>query len=186
MLLCICGCRDNPSSELSDLLDRVEKLNISRKGYTLGKQLTRAQIEIAKQYPVALDNPGQYKFRDDNIHVVAHKKTDRVLIAYEHHDNVFQQQAQDIVGSLFMDFGDPTVFSHGKVIYWAYDHEGNLSREAYQNAKNDEVELDVLATIKLNSSMELATPATAEGQIPGSVYYVISSPPLLKLINNEF
>ena len=184
MLLFICGCRENPSSEISDLLDRVEKLNISRQGYTLGKQLTKAQSEIAKQDPVALDNPGRYKFRDDNIHVVAHKKTDRILIVYEQHDNVSRKQAQDIVGSLFIDFGDPTVFSHDKVIYWAYDHEGNLPREAYQNAKNDKMKLNLLVTIKLNSSMKLMSPTTG-GQTTGSVYYIISSPPVLKLINNE-
>jgi len=84
------------------------------------------------------------------------------------------------VGSLTLEFGEPTVMAHEKTLYWVYDPKGKLSREQYQKAKKEEGNLNVLATVKLNSTVKILENRPTSGE--NSVYYIISSEPVLKLL----
>ena len=171
------------SNEIADILSRVEALNISRKDYTLGKVLTDRQKETAGQNAIKEASPGTYKFRDKDLYVVAHKTTDRVLILYERYEPASREKVRELVGSLFIDFGEPTVMAHEKIIYWAFIEKGKLSQKEYRKAKAEKGELQILATVKLSSTVQISGEGGDEGG--GSVYYIISSEPVLKLIQAQ-
>ncbi len=172
------------SDKLSDLLGKVERLNISRGDYTLGKKLTDGQRATALKHPVEAANPWTFKFKDGDLYVVADKATDKVVILYERYAATTIKKIQALVGSLSFDFGDPTVMAHNKIIYWVFDPEGKLTREQYEKAKQADGKLNILATVKLNSSMKIMGDSIRSDE--GSVYYIISSEPALKLIKSKW
>lgn len=172
------------ADKLSDLLGQVEKLNISRQGYTLGKALTKEQRATALRHPEEAANPLTFKFKDGDIHVVADKASDRVVILYGRYEAATLKSIQGLVGSLSLEFGDPTVMAHDKIIYWAFGPDGKLTRDRYKKVKEADGKLNILATVKLNSSMEIVGDSAFSEK--GSVYYVISSEPALKLMETNW
>jgi len=172
------------SDKLSNLLGQVETLNISRGDYTLGKKLTDGQRAIALKHPVEAANPWTFKFKDGDLYVIADKTTNRVVILYERYEATTIKQVQALVGSLSLDFGDPTVMAHDKIIYWVFGPEGKLTREQYKKAKKADGKLNILATVKLNSSLKIMGDSTRSDK--DSVYYIISSEPVLKLIESKW
>ena len=171
------------ADEFTDLFNRVEKLNIRRSDYFLGKVLTDKQKQTAQSNAEENTSPGTYKFKDNNLYIVADKATDRVLILYERYEPVSREKIRELVGSLFFDFADPTVMAHDKTVYWAFDEKGKISEEQYREAKATKKPLKTLVTVKLVSSHKIM-----DGGDPGensSVYYIVSSGPLLKLLDNR-
>jgi hypothetical protein len=171
------------ADEVADLYNHVEKLNIHRNEYVLGKVLTDKQKQTARDNAEAKASPGTYKFKINNLFIVADRATDRVLILYERHEPVSKKKIRDLVGSLFFDFGDPTIMAHDKIIYWAFDKKGKISEEQYRAAKAIKKPLKTLATVKLDSSHEIMESSDPGGN--SSIYYIISSEPLLKLLNDR-
>ena len=172
------------SDNLSNLLGQVETLDISRGGYTLGKKLTEGQRATALKHPVEAANPWTFKFKDGDLYVVADKATDRAVIIYERYEATTIKKVRALVGSLYLDFGDPTVMAHDKIVYWAFSPKGKLTREQYEKAKQADEKLNILATVKLNSSMKIVGDNAQSGE--SSVYYIISSEPVLKLIKSKW
>lgn len=168
---------------LTELAVQVAKLNIVRNGYAIGKPLTFEQKQIALKNSVQNNTPGTYKFQDKNLFVVVHQKTDRVLIIYEHYEPASVETIQRLIGSLIVDFGDPTVMVHGKILYWAYSDKEKLSEKEYRKIKDARIEKPFLATVKLSSSSPIMAGDAASNT--GSVYYIISSSRLLKLMQSE-
>lgn len=168
------------SDNLTALLDRVENLNISRQGYTLGKKLSREQEETARKNAVPATDHRTRKFRDGNLYVVTEGKSNRVVVLYEQHEAATRELIQNLVGSLTLEFGEPTVMAHEKTLYWIYGPKGKLPREQYQKAKKEEGNLNVLATVKLSSTLKILQNRPNSGE--DSVYYIISSEPVLKLL----
>ena len=169
------------SDKLSSVLGQVESLNLSRGGYTLGKVLTDSQKATALKHPEEAANPLTFKFRDGDLHVVADKTTDRVVILYERYEAATIKKVQALVGDLYLDFGDPTVMAHDKIIYWAFGPEGKLSEKQYRNDKDVKKKLNILATVKLNSDIKVLEKKDS-AQI-GDIYFIISSEPVLKLMS---
>ena len=183
VLLSFAAAGPSRAGELADLFNRVEKLNIRRNDYTLGKVLTDKQKQTAQDNAQETASPGTYKFKDNNLYIVADKATDRVLILYERYEPVSGKKIRELVGSLFFDFGDPTVMAHDKVIYWAFDAKGKISEEQYRETKATQQTLRTLATVKLDSTHKIM-----DSSAPGdnsSVYYIVSSEPILKLHNSR-
>ncbi len=169
------------SDKLSSLLGQVESLNISRGSYTLGKVLTNSQKATALKHPEEAANPLTFKFKDGDLHVVADKATDRVVILYERYEAVTIKKVQALVGDLYLDFGDPTVMAHDKIIYWAFGPEGKLSEKQYRNDKDVKKKLNILATVKLNSDIKVLE--KGDSAKIGDIYFIISSEPVLKLMS---
>ena len=174
-------CFDAHPKEIEVLLDRLAALNLSRNGYTLGKLLTEVQKKTALQHLIEMENSKVYKFQDGDLYIVAEKITDRVIILYKQYDPASREKIQEVVGTLFLDFGDPTIFVHDKIIYWAFGPNGKLSEQEYNKIKAEKSKLDVLATLKLTSSLKIMKKG-GENAV-GNVYYILSSPPVLKIIN---
>ena len=162
-------------------MGQVERLNISRGEYTLGKELTDSQKATALKHPEEAANPLTFKFKDGDLYVVAEKTADRVLILYERYEAATLKKVQALVGSLTLDFGDPTVMAHDKIIYWAFGPEGKLSEKQYRNDKDVHKKLNILATVKLNSDMKIV--GKSDLSKVGNIYYIISSDPVLKLMS---
>jgi hypothetical protein len=171
------------ADEFTDLFTRVENLNVQRHDYILAKALTDKQKKTAQRNALEAASPGTYKFNDNDLYVVADQASDRVLVIYERYEPASREKIQELVGALFFDFGDPTVMAHDKTIYWAFDGNGKISEEHYRDIKEKGEPLKTLATVKLDSSqtiMDKSGPVES-----GSVYYIISSEPILKLINTR-
>lgn len=171
------------AQELSSIFTAVEKLNISRNGYVLGRVLSPAQRETAGTYPVESTSEKTFKFKDGSLYVVADARTFRVLVMYEQFENISGEEIRKLTGTLFMDYEEPTVFAHDKIVYWAYGPTGKFSSREFDTAGKENKRLDILATIKLNSELEI-TKKGKESEF-GSVYYIISSDPLLKFFQDK-
>ena len=169
--------------EFTDLYARVEKLNIRRNDYTLGKKLTDKQKQTARRNAQEKAGPGTFKFKDNDLYVVTDKATDRVIILYEQYDPASGKKIRELVGTLFFDFGDPTVMAHDKTIYWAFNEKGKISEEQYRQAKATRKPLEILVTVKLDSSRKVMDSSDAMEE--GSVYYIVSSEPILKRIHRR-
>ncbi len=183
VILSVAAAGPSRADEFADLFNRVEKLNIRRNDYTLGKVLTDKQKQTARGNAEDTTSPGTYKFKDNNLYIVADKITDRVLILYERYEPVTSKKIRELVGVLFFDFGDPTVMAHDKTIYWAFDEKGKISEKQYREAKATQKPLKTLATVKLDSTYN-----NVETSDPGdnsNVYYIVSSQPLLKLLKSR-
>ncbi len=166
------------ADEFPDLFTRVENLNIQRHDYILAKALTDKQKKTAQRNALEAASPGTYKFKDNDLYVVADRASDRVLVIYERYEPASREKIRELVGALFFDFGDPTVMAHDKTIYWAFDENGKISEEHYRDAKEKGEPLKTLATVKLNSSQKIMDKNSPLES--GSVYYIISSEPILK------
>jgi hypothetical protein len=179
LLLSVVGC-SSQTDDATDLFDRVAQLKIQRKDYTLGNTLTDKQKETAQRNAVEAAGPATYKFKDSDLYVVVDKATDRVLIIYERYEPASREKIRELVGDLFFVFGEPTVMGHDKTIYWAYDADGKMSEKTYKEAKDQKKVPQFLATVKVQSSHKIMD--NGESVKDGNVYYIISSEPLLKLL----
>ena len=182
LLLFVLAC-SSQTDEFTDLFVRVAKMKMNRNDYTLGETLTDKQKDTAQRNAVDAASSGTYKFKDEDLFIVADKATDRVLILYEQYDPATQDKVRELVGNLFFDFGDPTVMAHDKTIYWAFDENGKISEEQYRDAKEKGEPLKTLATVKLDSSHKIM--GDNRDVRNGSVYYIVSSEPLLKMIEKR-
>ncbi len=166
---------------LDKLSRQVARLDLERNGYVLGAALNSAQIETARAHPVDAAVPGTFKFKDRNLFVVAQKSTNRVLVIYEQFEQASLKQIQDLVGDLYINFEDPTVSAHEKVIYWAYSKKGKISATMFSEAKKKNKKLQILATVKCISDVNIMK--DAQEPVRGMIYYVISSDPMLEFFN---
>lgn len=183
ILLLIGVACTSQSDEFSDIAVRVAKLKIRRNDYSLGEILSDKQKDTARLNAVEAASPGTYKFKDNDLYVVVDKATDRVLIIYERYERATRQKIRELVGDLFFVFGEPTVMGHDKTIYWAYDADGKISEKKYKEAKDQKRVPNFLATVKLNSSHKIMD--SKDPVKDGNVYYIISSDPLLKLLEQR-
>ncbi|MCF6247685.1 MAG: hypothetical protein L3J69_10020 [Desulfobacula sp.] len=168
------------AADLNILFKQVEKLNLERQGYVLGAKLNKDQLKTAKANPEKAAAADTFKFRDKNLFVVAHNGSNRIVLLYELFKDADQQQVKDLVGDLYMNFEDPTVMAHDKIIYWAWAKKGKISSLEFDNAKDDKTnktKLGILATVKCVSDIEIM--AKQKEASTGDVYYVITSDPIL-------
>ena len=179
VILSVTAACSPKADEFSDLFTRVENLNIRRHDYTLAKVLTDKQKKTAQRHALEAARPGTYKFKDNDLFVVADRASDRVLVIYERYEPASREKVQKLVGALFFDFDEPTVMAHDKIIYWAFDEKGKISEERYREAKQEGRPLKTLATVKLDSSQKIMDKSDPVEN--GSVYYIISSEKILKL-----
>ncbi|MEH0019491.1 MAG: hypothetical protein V6Z89_07555 [Desulfobacter sp.] len=170
--------------ELEDLFSTVLALKIERKGYMLCKTLTPAQKKVARENMQTAASDKVYKFSDNGLNIVADRATDRVLVIYRQFENMGREQVQDLVGELFMAYEDPTVSAHDKVVYWAWGKKGKFTAEQFDTAKEKKRKLAILATVKLNSEVNILDKTGTDGPDTGNAYYIISSDPLLRFFQD--
>ncbi len=190
VVLCLMVCPAMASKQnKTDLVEQVVALNLGVNGYVIGQKLTSDQKKNGGKNIEPGAYEGTYKFRDNNVVVVADKKTDRVLALYRQKKDADKLQLKAMVVELMDTFGEPTVLAHDKILYWAFNKYGAVSEDDFNKAKkvNQTPNLDILATVKLNSDFEITPDAqgddTKEEQSKrekGTVYYIITSDPLVQ------
>ncbi|MCF6187292.1 MAG: hypothetical protein L3J49_07445 [Desulfobulbaceae bacterium] len=172
------------------LLTDIVSLKLGMGNYVIGEQLNNSQKKIADQHPEKGAYEGTYKFVDDGLYVIVDKKTDRVLALYKQNKEADKKQLKEMVVELMGLFDAPTTMAHDKILYWAFNKYGAVSEEEFSLAKEAKqtLELGIIATVKLNSEMEIS-PDQKEEEIgvvekthpgTGSVYFIITSDPLVK------
>ena len=171
------------ANDLKDLFKQVVKLKIERHGYMLGKALNQEQLNKAISNSVDTETPDTFKFKDKNLFVVAQKTSNRVLVIYEQFEKATQQKIQNLIGDLYMQFDDPTVSAHDKVVYWAYGKKGKVSSKAFDTAKDNKTNLEILATVKFVSDINIME--KLKEPLKGQAYYIISSDPILQLFGEQ-
>ena len=171
------------ANDLNRLFGQVEKLKIERYGYVLGAALNQEQMKTAASNPVDATSPDTFKFKDKNLFVVAQRTINRVLVIYELFETASQKKIQDLIGDLYMNFDDPTVLAHDKVVYWAYTKKGKITSKEFEAARQDKKKLNILATVKFISDINIMEKVKEPSK--GQVYYIISSDPILKLFGDQ-
>jgi hypothetical protein len=146
--------------------------------------LDDGQKKIAQSNPVSSDTAKTYKFKDRGLNIVVDVDTDRILVIYERFESLDEHQIKELAGALLLDFGEPTVVAHDSLFYWAYDAQGRMTPEAFNQAKAHKKDPGILATVKLNSEIPIMEKqdekeAKEEEKPLGTAYYIISSNPLL-------
>ncbi|MCP4622143.1 MAG: hypothetical protein GY850_01265 [bacterium] len=183
ILLSIVMACSSRTDESIDVFVSVAKLKIQRNDYILGEMLTDKQKKTARRNVVEAPGPDTYKFKDHDLNVVVDEKTDRIIIIYERYEPANREKIRELVGDLFFVFGEPTVMAHDKAIYWAFDAEGKIPESTYKEAKDQKKIPKFLATVKLQCSHKIMD--NTEPVTDGNVYYIISSEPLLKLLEKR-
>jgi hypothetical protein len=180
-LFCFFGI--GQTADMMHLFRQVEKLKIERNGYLLGAVLTPSQMATAAAFPADAAARDTFKFHDQNLYIVAHKLSNRVLVMYEKVEGAAREKIQELIGDLYMNFDAPTVMAHDKVVYWAYGETGKISSETFDAARNEQKKLDILATVKCISDVTIMEKTKDPGT--GTVYYIISSDPILRFFEEQ-
>ncbi len=174
----IAAAQSGVAGTTNDPADAVARLRIGLNGYVVGALLNQTQNSRAKENLVEDPYPGTYKFKDGDIFVVADTSTGMVLAIYQLFESVSAEKLQELVSDLMREFGEPTAMAHEKIIYWAYGKKGKISEDAYLDSKKTG-NLEVMVTVKLNSSVEFQG-VIAGDQQNAEVYLLISSGPILR------
>ncbi len=168
-----------PDADIKKLTETVLSLKIGIKDYIIAAVLTQQQLDKLKGSSAKDAYPGTLRFSDGELIVVVDESVKMVIALNERHKNVTSERLKAMVGDFMLRFGEPTAIAHEKIIYWAFDDKGKITEEAYKMAK-DEGDLNVIATVKLQSSDEIIKVTGGEIKEAQEVYYLISSEPLLK------
>ncbi|MCK5196500.1 MAG: hypothetical protein KAQ71_21995 [Desulfobulbaceae bacterium] len=173
-----------------EMISSVAKLKLGFGDYSICTILSKEQVAAAQKNLEADSYPGTYKFKDNDIYVVAGNSTNMILALYKHHEKVDREQIKGIVSMLMSRFEEPTTMAHDKLVYWAYNQDGKISEETYLDAKQTG-EITVIATVKLNSTVGIF-PDKTTGAVEGSpesevkeqpladIYTLVSSQPILE------
>ncbi len=157
----------------------VKNLGLGEGAFVIGSHLTEGQIEIARGNLLPDTYPGTIKFPDGEAVVVADEKTYLILAVYQRREEVRADDVKQMVGQLMTRFGEPTTMAHGKIIYWAFGKAGKINEEIYLESKATG-EIDILATVKFNSTLDLNAGMDNDNmEETGTIYYIITSDRLL-------
>jgi hypothetical protein len=161
----------------NNLAAKVATLELGMNDYTIGKKLTPVQKKIASENISNNSYQGTYKFKDSDLFIIVAQNDDTILAVYQRNDEANMGQAKSMVASLMLLYGEPTTMAHDKLIYWAYGGAGKISEETYNKLRDNNETMEILATVKFNSSFEITgeNPVQAE---TGINYFIISSDPL--------
>ncbi len=163
------------------LLDNVVSLKLGMNGYVIGQKLNDLQKEVAAKHVVEGAYQDTYKFVDNDLFVVVDQKSDRVLALYKQKKNASKSQLKEMVVELMDLFDAPTTIAHDKILYWAFNKHGAVTEKDFNVAKKikQTADLGIIATVKLNSEVEI-TPDSKEEDQTGSIYFIITSDPMVQ------
>jgi len=162
-----------------DLAAKIASYKLGMNAYTIGNRLTADQKEAAAASTAEVSYEGTYRFQDGDMFVVASREDDTVLAIYKRNDKANMVEAKMMISGLMGLFAEPTTMAHDKIIYWAYTDQGKVQEEYYNKCRQDGKELDILATVKFNSSFEVMA-EDPDPEETGTIYFIISSDPLIR------
>lgn len=168
----------------------VAALKLGLGGYVLGQVLTAEQKALAWGNPVANALEGTSKFQDGEVFVLVQNNTDMIIGIYKENDAASREEVKKMVGDLMMQFKEPTTMAHDKLIYWAFDKDGRIPEDLFDQARQSGGK-EVLATVKFSSSVPVFQGPEPENdkkkeavkdEEPAAIYVIITSNPLSKIV----
>ena len=165
---------------IADEVSDLEKLRIGIGKYFIAQQLTQKDIAQLKSIPTNVK--GTLKFADGDLNLVVRKRDNRIIIIYQRFMDSTRDKLQKTISQLIIDFGEPTVISHEKIIYWAFNKKRIITQDEFQEFKDKltkpgatgnkkvalkdflkqqqkvqdkDVKLNAIATVKLNSDKNI-------------------------------
>ncbi len=181
------------SSQL--LFDKIEKLDVGMGEYKLAKKLTSKQKDSAKKNLLKTNSNKTYQFKDGDVYVTVDKASDRALVLYKIFEDQNATELKRVLGGAIVMYGEPTVMSHGTILYWVYRDNGSLiTKDDYERWRESQLKsddenssahgvnyssLEKLYTIKLSSTKMFESKEKFED---AKAYLMISSEKLLKEI----
>lgn len=178
---------DSIDQEIKIKAAAVKKLHLGFDNYILGAKLTNAQQKFSQKHllPVSPSKQWTSKFIDGTVYVVIDKKTKLIIGIYKEKQKASQGDMKIMVGDLMMRFEEPTLLAHDKIIYWAYDRKGKISRDTFEQLR-DQSGISPLAIVKFSSSQPELQDTHSDRQKddspPRDIYVIISSDPLASLL----
>ncbi len=171
--------------EINRVAQDVESLGLGFDGYVLGKTLTAELKSASEGNLIEKTIKGTYKFKDGEVFVIASIENDRVLGVYKEYKEVMQDKVKEVVGGLMFEHGEPTAMAHDKLVYWTYDKNGKIEKDAFDFARQNGGAKS-LAAVKFSSNEPIAfadgsTTSTETEQKKISFYVMITSDPLSTL-----
>jgi hypothetical protein len=158
---------------------QVASLGLGMQGYVIGTRLSRTQKESAAANLSRDSYAGTYKFLAGDIFIVASENDDTILAIYKRIEEADMDEVKLMISGLMGLYGEPTTMAHDKMIYWAYTAAGKIPEETYRKIKDSSQAVDILATVKFNSSFKI----TGENPAPektGTIYFIITSDSLVR------
>jgi hypothetical protein len=171
----------SPESMIAEL----RGLQLGAGGYLLGETLSLDEIAEARNNP-ARTYPGTVQLPRESFHVVADAESGLILAIFERKEDASADDVTSMISRLMLQFGEPTTSAHDQLVYWAWSRSGRIHDDSFQEAKQTG-ELAVLATVKFSSSMVLTQDMSNENtRDSGTIYYIITSNPLLEAYAGEW
>ncbi|HID71034.1 MAG TPA: hypothetical protein EYP35_11440 [Desulfobacterales bacterium] len=154
-----CQAVDYKEMSKTELQNKIATLGLGLDLYIVGKKLTAAQLETAKQDNAYKAYPGTVKFKDGDIFVIADNESNVVIAVYKRNKKAGQNDFKIMISELMLEYGEPTAEAHGKTIYWNYGEDGLITEELYRTVKSQGQldKLTILATVKFSSSESVQT-----------------------------
>ena len=167
---------------IADEVSDIEKLQVGIGKYYIAQQLTKKDIAQLKSIPTNVKDT--LKFTDADLNLVVRKRDNRIIIIYKRFENSTRDKLQTTISQFIVNFGEPTVISHEKIIYWAFNREKAITQDEFvefkdkltksgvnvdkkvalkdflnkqQKIQNKDVKLNAVATVKLNSDKNIYT-----------------------------
>lgn len=190
------------SAPQDEIFSTVKSLNVGLGGYVIGATLNEKQLEMAKNNQESANIPNTMKFKDGDYHVVVDANTKAVLVVYKNYDNKDRKTLKSTIAQMMVSYQEPTITSHGKMVYWFYNKNGKMG-EADLDKHKDSIrtpqtlaeavdtsdkakELQPLLSVKLSSDIDIM-PAkdmnatnSDKGDEKANYYVILSSEALLK------
>ena len=162
------------TGETGNLTAKVSALELGIDGYTIGTKLSADKQKYSSTHMLSDAYEGTYKFSDGELSVVVAQKDDTVLALYQRKDEAGLDQTRKMIFGLLDMYGEPTDMAHDKLVYWAYKQTGQIPEEKYNQTREKAENLDMLATVKFNSTFSISDKDSHE-QPKGTIYFIISS-----------
>ena len=166
--------KGHAKEKTDEIATKVAALELGINGYTIGTKLSAEKKEYSSAHMLYDAYEGTYKFSDGEVNVVVSKEDDTILALYQSNKKAGIEQARRMISGLMGLYGEPTAMAHDTLVYWAYNEKGKIAEEKYNELRKDAKKLDVLATVKFNSTFSI-TDETVSEQHQGTIYFIISS-----------
>ena len=119
---------------IADEVSDLEKLRIGIGKYFIAQQLTQKDIAQLKSIPTNVKDT--LKFTDADLNLVVRKRDNRIIIIYKRFENSTRDKLQTTISQFIVNFGEPTVISHEKIIYWAFNREKAITQDEFVEFKD--------------------------------------------------
>ncbi len=161
-----------------ELLSDLIKLDLGFGQYRLMRKMTPEQLKTAKRNKVKSNIMGAVKFKDGNLGAVYDADSGRILAVFREAKNLEKKKTQEIINDLMLTYGPPTTMAHNKIVYWGFNKKGLVTENEHQASKKT-LNISIIATVKLNSTLDIMGKAQQDDQ-KNNIYIIITSPPVIK------